>query len=312
MPVPKEDVAARRDKRRAQHKLQRRDRQLLPAVQEPQAAASCLPQVRHVQGPRGHPARGRGQEEVAGGRAAPQRGAGVNSLYIAATEGGGGKTTLAVGLCLALRGRGLDAGYFKPVGVAEQGHSTTTPSSPPTCSILPSLADLCPVLLHDDALRAAGGGVGTTPWSACAAFARCAAAPRCGHLRGPGRDLAGPLPAPQRRRRGRSPGPARAAGGQVRRHPPARRCLLHPRRAQASACSGVVFTMVPETRMEVVEHHYTPFLAENGITLLRRPALRLTAPGRAASRHRGRPQRPLRGRRGAGRTRWPRATSSAP
>ena len=43
----------------------------------------------------------------------------MRSLYIAATEESAGKTTLAVGLCLALRERGIDAGYFKPVGLAD-------------------------------------------------------------------------------------------------------------------------------------------------------------------------------------------------
>ena len=40
----------------------------------------------------------------------------LKSLYIASTQGSGGKTTIAVGLCVALRRRGLVAGYFKPVG----------------------------------------------------------------------------------------------------------------------------------------------------------------------------------------------------
>ena len=40
----------------------------------------------------------------------------LRSLYIASTQGSGGKTTIAVGLCLALRRRGINAGYFKPVG----------------------------------------------------------------------------------------------------------------------------------------------------------------------------------------------------
>jgi BioD-like phosphotransacetylase family protein len=40
----------------------------------------------------------------------------LKSLYIASTQGSGGKTTIAVGLCVALRRRGLQAGYFKPVG----------------------------------------------------------------------------------------------------------------------------------------------------------------------------------------------------
>jgi len=40
----------------------------------------------------------------------------MRSLYIASTQGSGGKTTIAVGLCMALRERGLKAGYFKPVG----------------------------------------------------------------------------------------------------------------------------------------------------------------------------------------------------
>jgi uncharacterized protein len=190
----------------------------------------------------------------------------VNSLYIASTEGGGGKTTLVVGLCLAFRSRGVDAGYFKPVGMAEQGQDDDDAVFAADVLQLPQpLSDICPVVLHDNTLRAVGGGAQDDGMERVVeAFGRCAA----GHdtlvceglgeiwqgrfLRLSGADVVARLDL-------RALLVAKFAGTRqlddvCYTHDVLRKRLL-----------GVVFSMVPETRVDVVDHHYTPFLAENGI-----------------------------------------------
>ncbi|MGD0997732.1 MAG: phosphotransacetylase family protein [Thermoleophilia bacterium] len=82
----------------------------------------------------------------------------MRSLYIASTEGSGGKTTLSVGLCLALRARGLDAGYFKPVGIMPQGSSGELVDDDvrfvaDVLGLDTPLSDLCPVVLDEGALH---------------------------------------------------------------------------------------------------------------------------------------------------------------
>ena len=44
----------------------------------------------------------------------------MRSIYVASTEGSAGKTTLSLGILSALRQHGVDAGYFKPVGLLPQ------------------------------------------------------------------------------------------------------------------------------------------------------------------------------------------------
>ena len=80
------------------------------------------------------------------------------SLYIASTQGSGGKTTIAVGLCLALRRRGYAAGYFKPVGTLathDDGgvHDEDAEFVASVLGLDDPLADLCPVVLDESALH---------------------------------------------------------------------------------------------------------------------------------------------------------------
>jgi dethiobiotin synthetase len=82
----------------------------------------------------------------------------LKSLYIASTQGSGGKTTIAVGLCLALRQRGLDAGYFKPVGtLAAHADGVLLDEDAEFVAELldlrDDLTDVCPVVLDEDALH---------------------------------------------------------------------------------------------------------------------------------------------------------------
>ena len=190
----------------------------------------------------------------------------MNSLYIASTEGGGGKTTLAVGLCLAFRSRGVDAGYFKPVGMAEQGQDDDDAKFAADVLQLPeALADICPVVLHDNALRAVGDGTQDDAMGrVAAAFARCAAGHDTLACEGLGEIWQGRF--------------LRLSGADVVTRLDLRALLVAKfagTRQLDDVCYthdvlrkrllGVVFSMVPETRVEVVDHHYTPFLAENGI-----------------------------------------------
>jgi BioD-like phosphotransacetylase family protein len=190
----------------------------------------------------------------------------VNSLYIASTEGGGGKTTLAVGLCLAFRSRGVDAGYFKPVGVAEQGqYDDDAVFAADVLHLSETPADLCPVVLHDNALRAAGGGAQDDAMDRVVeAFARTAAGHDVVVCEGLGEIWQGRF--------------LRLSGADVVTRLDLRALLVAKfagTRQLDDVCYthdvlrkrllGVVFSMVPQTRIEVVEHHYTPFLAENGI-----------------------------------------------
>jgi BioD-like phosphotransacetylase family protein len=82
----------------------------------------------------------------------------MRSLYIASTEGSGGKTTFSVGLCVALRARGLNAGYFKPVGVVPQGSSGELVDDDArfvadVLDLDAPLSDICPVVLDEGALH---------------------------------------------------------------------------------------------------------------------------------------------------------------
>ena len=82
----------------------------------------------------------------------------MRSLYIASTEGSGGKTTLSVGLCLALRARGLDVGYFKPIGILPQGSAGELVDDDArfvaeVLGLDEPLSDICPVVLDENALH---------------------------------------------------------------------------------------------------------------------------------------------------------------
>ena len=85
----------------------------------------------------------------------------LGPLYITAAGEHDGKSAVALGLCLALRRRGYDAGYFKPVGrlARHQGKVQADADAIAAREILEledSLEDICPVTLTaqiaDDAL----------------------------------------------------------------------------------------------------------------------------------------------------------------
>ncbi len=82
----------------------------------------------------------------------------LKSLYIASTQGSGGKTTIAVGLCLALRRRGFAVGYFKPVGtLAARSAGKMLDEDAAFVADLLALEDdpahICPVVLDEEALH---------------------------------------------------------------------------------------------------------------------------------------------------------------
>jgi BioD-like phosphotransacetylase family protein len=188
----------------------------------------------------------------------------VNSLYIASTEGGGGKTTVAVGLCLAFRSRGVDAGYFKPVGTAAQGQEDDDAQfAIDVLQLAQPVSDVCPVVLHDDALRAVGAQDEAMERIATE-FARCTAAHDTLVCEGLGEIWQGRF--------------LRLSGADVVTRLDLRTLLVtrfagtrqlddvcYTHDVLRKRLLGIVFSMVPDTRLEVVDHHYTPFLAENGI-----------------------------------------------
>jgi uncharacterized protein len=196
-------------------------------------------------------------------------GALVNSLYIAATEGGSGKTTLAVGLCLALRGRGINAGYFKPVGVAD----ATAPTDDDVIFVADVLGlqepleDLCPLVLNDDVLRVtAEGSSGDSMERLAQAFSRVAAGHDVVVSEGLGEIWQGRF--------------LRLSGADVVSRLDQQALLVarfsgirqlddvcYVKDVLKKRLLGAVFTMVPETRREVVEQDYAPFLARSQITM---------------------------------------------
>jgi BioD-like phosphotransacetylase family protein len=190
----------------------------------------------------------------------------MRSLYIAATEAGSGKTTIALGLCAALRARGLDVGYFKPVGSATDD-PTGTPDEDAVfvaqALCLPEdPLDLCPLVLSDSSLATVRPGDADPRQALRDAFGRVAAAHdlliceglgelwQGRFLRISGADVIALLDLP-------SLLVARFTGPRLLDDI----CYVHD--FIKSRLLGVVFTMVPETRLEAVQHRFTPFLAEH-------------------------------------------------
>lgn len=193
----------------------------------------------------------------------------MKSLYIASTEGGGGKTTLALGLCLALRSRGVDAGYFKPVGTAEQGAGADEDARfvAEVLELSDEPAELCPILLDDSALQALPRYASDDAMRAVAAaygalqerhdMLVCEGLGEIWQgrfLRLSGADVVARLDL-------RALIVAKFAGTRQLDD------ICYTRDVLKERMLGVVFTMVPETRVDVVGHHYTPFLEENDIRI---------------------------------------------
>jgi BioD-like phosphotransacetylase family protein len=73
-------------------------------------------------------------------------------LYVAATTEHGGKSAISLGLCLALRQRGLNVGYFKPVGVLACHVDSILADADAlqareVLNLSDELSDLCPIVL---------------------------------------------------------------------------------------------------------------------------------------------------------------------
>ncbi|MEK7816748.1 MAG: phosphotransacetylase family protein, partial [Actinomycetota bacterium] len=103
---------------------------------------------------------------------AGKQGGKYRPLYIAATEEKSGKSAVALGLCLLLRKRGIDAGYFKPVGAASaQIDSKVTDAdvlqAREALGLDEDIEDLCPVVLRaeliDRVLRGGRGEAAAAP-----------------------------------------------------------------------------------------------------------------------------------------------------
>lgn len=195
----------------------------------------------------------------------------MRSLYIASTEGSGGKTTLSVGLCLALRARGLDVTYFKPVGIVPQGASGELVDDDArfvadVLDLDTPLSDLCPVVLDEGALHEvlAGSDVDTLERVA-SAFARVAE----------GRDLVvceglGEIWQGRFLRASGADVVARLDLGAiiVARFAGARLLddICYVKDGLRQRLLGAVFNMVPESRLALVRTEYARFLEEQDIT----------------------------------------------
>ena len=76
----------------------------------------------------------------------------LKPIYVAATAEHAGKSAISLGLCLALRDRGYEVGYFKPVGVLARhiDHKIADADALQAKEVLElpdELTDLCPVVL---------------------------------------------------------------------------------------------------------------------------------------------------------------------
>ncbi|HMK91731.1 MAG TPA: phosphotransacetylase family protein [Thermoleophilia bacterium] len=195
----------------------------------------------------------------------------MRSLYIASTEGSGGKTTLSVGLCLALRARGLDVGYFKPVGTMPRQSSSGERVDDDAAfvadvlGLTEPLTDLCPVVLDEGALHEVlAGADGDTLGRVQAAFDRV----RKGRdlvvceglgeiwqgrfLRASGADVVAKLDLG-------AVLVARFAGARLLDD------ICYVKDGLKQRLLGVIFNMVPEARIELVRGEYTRFLDEQDI-----------------------------------------------
>lgn len=194
----------------------------------------------------------------------------LRSLYIASTQGSGGKTTIAVGICLALRRRGLEVGYFKPVGTlaARSGGKVLDEDAAFVADLL-SLrddpADICPVVLDEEALHDVLSGSDVDAMRRVeAAYRRIAEGRDLVVCEGLGEIWQGRF--------------LRTSGADVVRRLDLATLLvakfagarllddiIYVKDALKEYLLGVLFNMVPETRLELVRDEYTAFLAKHGV-----------------------------------------------
>lgn len=194
----------------------------------------------------------------------------MRSAYIASTQGGGGKTTISVGLCLALRNRGINAGYFKPVGTlaAHADDRLIDEDARFVVGLLgldDSPSDICPVVLDENALHDVLEGSELDAMSRVeAAFARVSKGKDMLVCEGLGEIWQG--------RFLQTSGTdvvtrlglatilvAKFAGARLLDD------ICYVKDALQANMLGVIFNMVPVDRLAVVKGDYTRFLDKNGI-----------------------------------------------
>ena len=194
----------------------------------------------------------------------------LRSLYIASTQGSGGKTTIAVGLCMALRKRGLDAGYFKPVGTlaAHADGVLLDEDAEFVAGVLElddALTDICPVVLDEDALHDVLSGTEVDAMSRVThAYERIRAGKDIVVCEGLGEIWQGRF--------------LRTSGAEVvaeldlgtllvAKFAGARLLddIIYVKDALKDHLLGVLFNMVPESRLPLVRDDYTRFLAKSDI-----------------------------------------------
>ncbi len=195
----------------------------------------------------------------------------LRSLYIASTQGSGGKTTIAVGLCLALRKRGLKAGYFKPVGTlaAHTDGVLLDEDAEFVAGLLDlddELTDICPVVLDEDALHDVLAGSEVDAMSRVTdAFSRVRAGKDIVICEGLGEIWQGRF--------------LRTSGAEVVAELDLRTLLvakfagarllddiMYVKDALKEHLLGVLFNMVPESRLALVREEYTRFLARSDVS----------------------------------------------
>jgi uncharacterized protein len=195
----------------------------------------------------------------------------VKSLYIASTQGSGGKTTIAVGLCLALQRRGLKAGYFKPVGTlaSSTGGVLFDEDAAFVAGLLgldDAPADVCPVVLDEDALHDVLAGSEVDAMRRVSeAFARVSKGKDLVVCEGLGEIWQGRF--------------LRTSGTEVVAELDLRTLLvakfagarllddiIYVKDALKQRLLGVLFNMVPQSRLGLVAEQYVQFLLKNGVS----------------------------------------------
>ncbi len=196
----------------------------------------------------------------------------MRSLYIAATEASAGKTTLSLGLCRVLRSRGVDVGYFKPVGSAPDGPLDDADAPDDDAAFVAGVLDLpddprdlCPLRMDESSLKPSRPSAGSDPravlreaYASVAAHHDLLVCEGLGEiwqgrfLRISGADVVGLLDLPT---------------VLVARFTGARQLddVFYVHDAIKGRLRGVIFNMVPETRVDAVEQRLSPLLAENHV-----------------------------------------------
>ena len=193
------------------------------------------------------------------------------SLYIACTQSGGGKTAIAAGLCLAFRERGLRVAYFKPVGIASSPDSAGSRRDEDALFVADllglddDLADICPVVQDEDTLHDVFEASDADPMDrVAAAYERIRAGKdivvceglgeiwQGRFLRASGADIVARLDLMTLL-------VAKFAGARLLDD------VLYVKEVLKQRLLGVLFNMVPESRLELVRDQYVPLLAQAGV-----------------------------------------------